>query len=535
MARSRNFTLYLCKPETVDFSQAKKENVEAEAREFELSADSPVEGVLLIKTPREMTPWWLNFISDYIVSAPQWVNQSVAAVLLMKIPIQGVTRIFAVTFGHGKSLLNMDSMQPDFGLKTALNILDHNGLRTIDVKTIEEGTIHTRKQTSKLGNLQQFGLDVSRDLLNAVTGLSIDSTLAKRVSGANSLALAGVRLDFNQIEAWCRRIFEAYNNGRYMGGFSWIDNLSDVSRQKSLCESLDQILLGKLTTRDLAKVHLAPPEIVAWNRVSGFVYNIDGQDDVVYSDPDINEFLTCLGDSLQDLTVDRLHKKFKLIAQDDNGQNTEEWPIYSCLVFEADFENNTYVLTNGSWFRVANDFAAEVNNYVVGIRTCDLDIPEVPEGLDEPAYNRYVPTVDPEIANMDRIEARVADETYGVEFCDLLSRSNHLIHVKRWSSSSTMSHLFNQGLVSARALLSDAAFRERVSQRIPPSHRAIAELISAGRPQSSGFEVVYAIIHKNRNTQPAELPFFTKLCLKQACTQLDLLGFKYSIKMIYFA
>lgn len=36
-----------------------------------------------------------------------------------------------------------------------------------------------------------------------------------------------------------------------------------------------------------------------------------------------------------------------------------------------------------------------------------------------------------------------------IEFCDVLSDSGQRIHVKQYSGSSVMSHLFNQGLVSA--------------------------------------------------------------------------------------
>ncbi|TAM66290.1 MAG: hypothetical protein EPN48_17930 [Microbacteriaceae bacterium] len=53
-----------------------------------------------------------------------------------------------------------------------------------------------------------------------------------------------------------------------------------------------------------------------------------------------------------------------------------------------------------------------------------------------------------------------------MEFCDVLSSGGDLVHVKRKSRSSTLSHLFAQGSVSATTLLSDGHCRTQIRQLI---------------------------------------------------------------------
>lgn len=45
-----------------------------------------------------------------------------------------------------------------------------------------------------------------------------------------------------------------------------------------------------------------------------------------------------------------------------------------------------------------------------------------------------------------------------IEVCDVLSKNGELIHVKRHNGSATLSHLFNQGLVSGELIREDRSF-----------------------------------------------------------------------------
>jgi Family of unknown function (DUF6119) len=94
------------------------------------------------------------------------LTASSSAVLL----IEAAQRHFAVTFGQGRHLLDPEAYEQDFGLKVVLNTVARDQLKSVDAKTIEETTLHTRRDVSRDSSFAAFGLDVSRDLLRAVTG-----------------------------------------------------------------------------------------------------------------------------------------------------------------------------------------------------------------------------------------------------------------------------------------------------------------------------------------------------------------------------
>jgi Family of unknown function (DUF6119) len=58
--------------------------------------------------------------------------------------------------------------------------------------------------------------------------------------------------------------------------------------------------------------------------------------------------------------------------------------------------------------------------------------------------------------------AKVGDS---IELCDLLTRNRRLIHVKKRGTSSTLSHLFSRGVVSAELLARESPFRTSARER----------------------------------------------------------------------
>ena len=55
--------------------------------------------------------------------------------------------------------------------------------------------------------------------------------------------------------------------------------------------------------------------------------------------------------------------------------------------------------------------------------------------------------------------------------CDLYSLDMDMIHIKRYSNSDTLSHLFAQAAVSGQSFKSDADFRQKVNEKLPRSHQ----------------------------------------------------------------
>ncbi|SUI42944.1 sporadically distributed protein [Shewanella baltica] len=75
-----------------------------------------------------------------------------------------------ITFGYGRHLLDMECFVTDFGIKTALNTLNHATLRSVDVITLDEQGVQKKAQASRSTSVEVFGIDISKDLLRGVTG-----------------------------------------------------------------------------------------------------------------------------------------------------------------------------------------------------------------------------------------------------------------------------------------------------------------------------------------------------------------------------
>lgn len=96
-----------------------------------------------------------------------------------------------------------------------------------------------------------------------------------------------------------------------------------------------------------------------------------------------------------------------------------------------------------------------------------------------------------------------------IEFCDLIKGEKDFIHVKYYSGSQSMSHLFSQGFVSSELFISDSEFRQKVNEKLPV-HIKLPDHIP--RPDAKIYKVVFAIATNKRI--PEELPLFSKINLK---------------------
>jgi uncharacterized protein (TIGR04141 family) len=125
---------------------------------------------LFVKDSHPTPPRWLSFVEDHVADGalPMIVGASSSGVLL--VPASG--RTLAITFGYGRHLVRQEAVVQDFGLKVVLNEIDPAQIKSVDARTFDELTIHTRKGASRDSSLGVFELDNSRDLLRAVTGRS---------------------------------------------------------------------------------------------------------------------------------------------------------------------------------------------------------------------------------------------------------------------------------------------------------------------------------------------------------------------------
>jgi uncharacterized protein (TIGR04141 family) len=468
-------------------------------------------------------PGWIRFLSPHVSGdLGSLLTASSSAVLFF----EASSRLFAVTFGQGRHLLDDEAYEQDFGLKVVLNTVAPDQLKSVDAKTIEETTLHTRRDASRDSAFSAFGLDISRDLLRAVTGTPQDDSLAHRLTGSDSLGL-WTRSQLPGLPALAARLLDAYGSDEYKRNFDFVDYLRPEKRAARIRE-LQDLLVSALNTRSISDAHMASPEVLDPLDLAGFRFSSQ-EDDDLDADPRISAYLNSRPDD--EIDIDVLKADRLIAVRSDGDEIYRTWPVYRCFVYEVTLDGELYVLTGGDWFRINLDFKKRVYDDANSLpRRSGLPTADV--GTDEDAYNRKAASaLDALCLDMKLVFDGGPDR---MEICDVLTREGGLIHVKQRGASSTLSHLFAQGVNSAERLLQDQEFRRQARVVVEREDASFADVLPIDRPRDpSEFEVTFAVITRSTRPTPLTLPFFSVVSLRAAATRLRAFGFRVSVAEVH--
>jgi uncharacterized protein (TIGR04141 family) len=465
-------------------------------------------------------PKWLRRLGAAISPPLSLRNASTAAVLL--VPVKG--RLFAITFGFGRHLLAPGSWEEGFGLRVTLNCIDASRIRSVDHKTFEAVTRHTRTQTSQQGTAADFGLDVERDLVRAATGEPKDPAHGTRLTGMDAL-VATTTSTLGGIPKLLETYLDRFQSSDYRQHFGWVDQIAEV-RDTALHESLNNELIDRLKDNKLDRLWLSVPEIVEWSEIGGFRYG--KREKAPHPDLHVKDFLATVDPTPLTLDILKHRAVYAMDPADENERH--EWPLFKCIYFECDRPDSTFLLTGGKWYRIASTFVQAVNQDVAGLVSTTPTLPPyLRTDADEGAYNARVANAYPSrLALMDRKLVRYGGTP--IEVCDLFSADKEFIHVKRYGGASApLSHLAAQATVSATAWAADAEFRTKTCAQLSS---VLGPSDPASRPDTAAFTVVFGVVSRSKKPLATSLPFFSRLNLRNAGRQLRALGYQVSLVKI---
>lgn len=511
-------TIFLIKEEVKDGNVIDAE-ILPEVRSLPVELDNKKIGTLYVKQTPEHPPSWARFFSGSVgTRAKELRNASVSAIFITR----AAKRLFALSFGHGRYLLNLGCCEARFGLRVTLNSVDPDLLRAVDVTTLEANPFHGKRQAARAAPLGEFGLNLDQDLLRAVTGKPLDGNLGTQMTGIDSLSVR-VRADLKNLRALLVKYLAKGSEHGYRKRFPWVDHVAEV-RDQELCDKLFALLIDALSKKDTSRVWAAIPEVVDWNSFDHFRFGTPAAKDN-YDDIDLNRILQALEG--ETLSIELLKKKRVFCIAQGQTHPIRDWTFLHCLTAEIRM-GELYLLNAGTWYRVDSDYAKQVDVDLEGIQSATLPVSEWGDEKED-AYNaRMASKSKGRLALMDRVMVSHPGMASPIEFCDLYSTDRQMIHVKRYGQSSVLSHLFAQGLVSATSTLSDAEFRKAVNKKLPQSHRFAdpEERISA-----SSYEVCFAI--GSSDIGSLKLPFFSRVTLRNAYRTLtQTYGFRVTLTKI---
>jgi len=495
-----------------------------------LSAWAKLEGAqIALDTIGGGAPKWSRFL-DLTTEEKAQLHNSTAYGLVF---VQASGRWFAVSFGLGHVKLDPDAFEQDFGLRVVLNTVDPDKLRSADIRTPDENTTSRRTQTARRSDQTAFSIDIERDIVRGLAGEPKNSAFASRVAGSDGLSITK-EMEVSDLPQVCADAFAAFGKTDYKTNFAWIDQIKHV-RDKTLIEQLDNTLVAALNTALSAAIpdtlHLAYPVIYDPEKARHIRYKgFNGSN--IHTDLEISGYVADLKEKgitafLQEhLAGHKVHE-----CNDEGKDDGQSWRIKECLVFDTDLNSEKYVLSADRWYRIDKTLAAEVEAFFAGVTAHTM--PPAHANDNEETYNKRVATGGHGLLCLDRKLVKPTGASYPIETCDFLSDQRALIHVKDQTSSSRLSHLFNQGTVSARVLKVDGLFRNALRATITTEQAALgltgydALIADATTPfKESDYLVVYAVLCSGAGTGANRLPFFSLVTFRQAANELRALGFK---------
>ena len=522
----RLLNLFMAKPEaaTKEFRELLAPNSDVVL--YPLDQQFGLDGALYAKRTSVNRPKWSTVVDSITgTTVTQVGNKSSSVVLFLRVD----DKLFAFAFGYGRHLINTSYFVQDFGIKTALNTLNHESLRSVDIHTLEDLPVQKKSQATQESEASVFGIDISRDVLRAVTGSPKPGINFRNISGGDAMFSFGIELNIDDLPILATRVASYYANNDYKSGFSWVDNVRRV-KEKGLINELDETLLQAVKNK-APNLVITLPEIGKWDSILGFSFTRSKGELL----PTIHADTYLSGIDDETLSIESI-KRDRLFVFDIH-ENESGHSMYKCIYYEIPDTQKTHIIFGGIWYEIDNTFMGRINRVLDQIELSELEFPSI-ETWEEDEKAKIETEGDYNVRAsseqgyylLDKKLIKTNKTTSSIELCDLLTSNKQFVHVKhRKGGSAGLSHLFAQGSVAAEILLGDKEFRKAARTVLNRISSAARDLIPLDNPKSRDYEVVYLILGDDCATVKNNLPFFSKVNLSRAYENLSQRGFSVKI------
>jgi uncharacterized protein (TIGR04141 family) len=518
--RRSDFSIFLLKE---DFTEPANFLRGGDIDEAQVTYHGKKIGTLYTKSKPVTKPGWMkNLAGATITPDPQLKSAFSSAVLV----VHGKDRVFALTYGYGRSMLVEDAWEQDFGLKVVLNSIDPKKIRQIERSSFDSLLQNTSAQSVREAAVDEFGLDVEQDVIRSLRGASKISGLGDQIRGRDSLHLH-LASELDSLHSLLDQTIAEYSKKEYRKVFPFIDKMAEIRSPEHIAK-LDKMLIKRVTENAPEKIWMALPVVIQWYDGSYLRYSSDQQKEP-RQDIFLAEYKATLPPDVT-MTIEML-KKHRISLFGADGQDIESWRVYRCIYCEVESGKSRFILNNGKWYQVDQDYVNEIQKFYESIPESKVNLP-LYNHKSEGDYNKFA-AAETSFGLMDKEIISIPNRgRVQVEFCDLYDRSGRMIHVKRYSGSSELSHLFAQGVVSGEMFLDDRKFRELVNEKLTNKDKLGS---TDSQPDAKKYEIVFAVISSSTKAGRKDIPFFSKVNLRSAAQRLRGRGYRVSLADIRHA
>lgn len=489
------------------------------------SSSAPPNVIALLGQPSEKIPRWAQDLNSQFPGLSAVTNTSNRMVIFL--PVKN--RTFAVCFGYGSTVLEWESIESNFGLRVAARNFQADDLTELRSRRIDASARTQSVQVPVGGELKDLGVNLEGEFVRKLAGHveSTGLTLDGSVLAGDSIAFKSTT-DLATVQQTLANMLTSVDDSEAQEGFEFVDALEPLRSNEDVSVRLDQRLVEELlqqgdrdeTEFETQIVEFAPPDDVRMDEVDEIIVQ-NGRRTAVLTEFSIAALRAALR-SLNTRVTTQILKNVQLVPTDTNGEPVgQQTSLRNWLIFEVGNATERYVLTLGRWFRLQESYTEKLDSDLGRIDdlTSSLGLPDTTDSEHEKDYNaRAASQLEGTVLLMDRILIKTEDGDR-VESCDLLHHDGHLIHVKRYNGSQTLSHLFSQGAVSAQLLRGDEVMRNHFVETVTAS-----DVRFAAAANNAPRIVTYAIALKDSKDLPTGLPTFSKVNLRDFAKQLRQTG-----------
>ncbi|WP_322786845.1 TIGR04141 family sporadically distributed protein [Rhodovibrio salinarum] len=262
----------------------------------------------------------------------------------------------------------------------------------------------------------------------------------------------------------------------------------------------------------------------------------------------LSHYTAAMGEQLPTLDAQKL-KSHKVVAiYEDGARPKQRWAIRTALVGSIIYDGDLYAINEGEWYQVDEAYKQSIEDSFWALKSEWEGEPPPPlrkiydEGgrngkyQNEALYNQELAEQYGYIL-LDQKEVRIEDvQRSGFEPCDLLDiEGKRFIHVKKSSRrSSILSHFFKQGANSAqqfRRFPSAMTSLEALVRRTA-GNNAADRLIEAHNDDHRNWSVEFWIADNPRATGEFNIPFFSKISLRDEASSLEAMEYQVTVRFI---
>ncbi|MCX5458815.1 DUF6119 family protein [Streptomyces sp. FT1] len=504
------------------------------------SQSAPQGCTAYLKDMSEKQPTWAKTLAPVFTELEAVLNYSNRLVIFL--PAGG--RVFAVCFGYGSSTLEWSYIEANFGLKFAARRFDPHAMNGVGSRRIDASARSQWVQIPANSRINDFEVELEGEFTKKLVGrldAGIDFPDIGAVVATDSVSFK-VDTDLSKVQEILSKMLETTESTTANKDLAFIDSLEPLRVKSETVKNLEKLLVDELFGERAREPHGQPLEQLPVSTLDVHVLSFAPPDDVsVENVQDFQVYRNGIEHSFELMTLEELKSalhclpgKFgtsclndiKITARDTNGESVSPAkPLKHWLVFEAGNQTRRYLLTLGKWYALAEKYTEKL----------DQDLSQLEDVTDalqlinwddwgerknwEKHFNERAADGRSDLICLDR-KKLYSEDGDEIEACDLLHAGGYFVHVKPYSGSQTLSHLFSQGFVSAQTIIMDSSYRSDFIEAVRSINPDLVEAASHIPPKF----VTYAVAFDGKQRVPQDLPTFSKVNLRSFSKRIKMLG-----------